>query len=335
MKQAESRSWFILHPSSFILGRSLRMGESLGRSAGPELLHYRPWQGTFLPPGRSVWPIARTALGMMFRRRLFWVLYALGMMVFLLFFFGQYLAAFSETLDTGTVAGRGGLRRLIHRFLSFLDGSGETYLTFIRYQGYIVMIVLTLAGSLLLGNDLRFGSLPYYLSKPLSRWHYLVGKGLAVAVFINLMTTVPAIVLWIEFGMLYSVQYYTRELLLLLGVLGYGLMLTLVLSTLLLATAMWVRRTVPLIMVWSTLFVFLRVLADTLVTRLHFHERWRLIDLWNDTVLVGGACLGMETSLYKQPDQPHWYEAGLLLGGVTLLCLTYLIRRIRAVEIVK
>ena len=28
---------------------------------------------------------------MMFRRKLFWVLYALGLMFFLLFFFGQYL----------------------------------------------------------------------------------------------------------------------------------------------------------------------------------------------------------------------------------------------------
>jgi hypothetical protein len=300
-----------------------------------ELLHYRPWQGTFRGPASSIWPIARTALGMMFRRWLFWGLYALGMMVFLLFFFGQYLAAFSDTLDIGGERGSGGLRRMIHKFLSFLDGSGETYQTFIGYQGYIVMIVLTLAGSILLGNDLRFGSLPYYLSKPLSRWHYLLGKGLAVAVFVNLMTTLPALVLWVEFGLLYSWTYWTGQFPLFLGVLGYGLALTLVLCPLLLATAMWVRRTVPLIMVWSTLFVFMRVLSGTLVDRLRFHERWRLLDLWNDLTLVGGACLRMDTSLYKQPNQPHWYEAVLLLGGVSLLCLTYLIRRIRAVEIVK
>ena len=32
----------------------------------------------------------------------------------------------------------------------------------------MVMIVLALAGSVLIGNDFRFGSLPFYLSKPLS-----------------------------------------------------------------------------------------------------------------------------------------------------------------------
>ena len=42
------------------------------------------------------------------------------------------------------------------------------------------MIVLALAGSVLVGNDFRFGSLPFYLSKPLGRWHYVLGKCLAV-----------------------------------------------------------------------------------------------------------------------------------------------------------
>ena len=51
------------------------------------------------------------------------------------------------------------------------------------------MIVLALAGAVLVGNDFRFGSLPFYLSKPLGRWHYVLGKCLAVAVFVNLMTT--------------------------------------------------------------------------------------------------------------------------------------------------
>ena len=37
------------------------------------------------------WPIARASLTMLFRRKLFWAIYALAVMVFLLFFFGQYL----------------------------------------------------------------------------------------------------------------------------------------------------------------------------------------------------------------------------------------------------
>jgi ABC-type transport system involved in multi-copper enzyme maturation permease subunit len=318
------------------------MGQSLSRAGAPELLHYRPWQGTFHRPAASVWPIARIALGMIFRRRLFWGLYGLSMLIFLLFFFGQYLLAWaqSQTMESDVAVGgfgRANPRDLINLFRRFLklDGSGDTYRNFFWYQGYMVMIVLALAGSVLIGNDLRFGTLPYYLSKPLSRWHYLLGKGLAVAVFINLMTTVPAVVLFVQYGVLESWDYFFDQFHLLVGILGYGLILTVSLTLILLASATWLRRTVPLIMTWTTLFFFCRLLAGALVDGLHFDAHWRLIDLWNNTSLVGNACLRMDPyKIYPQP-QPDWYPAILVLGGVSLSCLTYLILRIRAVEIVK
>ena len=300
----------------------------------PELLHYRPWTGTFRGPWASVWPIGRVALGMLFRRRLFWVLYALSLLIFLLFFFGQYLLAYAEVQAT-PVKGQFNPRDLVGLLRGFLelDGTGKTYRTFMEYQGYMVMIVLALAGSILIGNDLRYGSMPYYLSKPLSRRHYLLGKSVAVAVFINLMTTIPALILFVQYGLLDSWRYFYEQGHLLVGILGYGLVLTLCLSLLLLASAMWLRRTVPLIMMWTTLFLFCRLLGDALVRGLRFHPRWRLIDLWNDMYLIGSWCLRMEPA--QAFFQPTRVEAALVLGGVTLTCLTYLIMRIRAVEIVK
>src|SRR5205807_10666417 len=71
------------------------------RERAPVLLHYRPWRGRLGPPRTTVWPVARTALGMLFRRKLFWGLYGLGLMFFLLFFFGQYLMVPLETQTTG------------------------------------------------------------------------------------------------------------------------------------------------------------------------------------------------------------------------------------------
>jgi ABC-type transport system involved in multi-copper enzyme maturation permease subunit len=289
----------------------------------------------------SVWPIARTALRMIFRRKLFWALYALGLMVFLLFFFGQYLLAWAETQGGESSVPVMGLRedpkRIVHilRNILKLNGSGETYRNFMWYQGYIVMVVLALAGSILVGNDVLHGSLPFYLSKPLSAWHYLLGKGLAVGVFINLMTTLPAVVLFVQYGLLESWDYFWAEGHLLVGVLGYGVVLTVCLTLVLLATASWLRKTVPMIMTWTALFFFCRLLAAALVDGLHFDARWRLIDLWNDTYLVGNACLGMDMARLRPAPQPAWYEAGGVLLGVSLSCLTYLILRIRAVEIVK
>src|SRR5262245_4243586 len=192
------------------------MGE---RTGPPQLLHYRPWQGEFRPPWASVLPVARVALGLILRRPLFWLLYGLGMFIFLLFFFGQYLVAFSQSYSVPPGYGGTDLRELFHRFLTFLNGSGETYRTFLHYQGYIVMVVLALAGSILIGNDLRFGSLAFYLAKPLSGWHYLGGKALAVAACINLLTTLPALALYLQFGLLYSWGYLLESFPLALGIL--------------------------------------------------------------------------------------------------------------------
>ncbi|HEV3256761.1 MAG TPA: ABC transporter permease subunit [Gemmataceae bacterium] len=310
-------------------------------SSSAGLLHYRPWRGEFRPPFVSAWPIARIALRMMFRRKLYWAMYALGLMMFLLFFFGQYLLAWAETQGGETSVPVMGLRedpkKIVHilRTILKLNGTGETYGNFFWYQGYLVMVVLALAGSLLVGNDIHYGSLPFYLSKPLSSWHYLLGKALAVGVFINLMTTLPAVVLWVQYGLLDSWDYFLDNWHLLAGILGYGLVLTVCLSLLLVATASWLRRTVPMIMAWTTLFLFCRLLAGALVDRLHFDPRWRLLDLWNDTYLVGNILLSIAPDEIRPAPQPDWYLGALVLGGVCILCLSYLILRIRAVEIVR
>jgi ABC-type transport system involved in multi-copper enzyme maturation permease subunit len=308
---------------------------------GASLLHYRPWRGGFHGSARSVWPIARVALWMIFRHKLFWALYTLALLVFFMFFFGQYLLAWAETQATEQTVRVVGVRtqpaQLIHllREVLKLNGTGETYRNFFWYQGYMVMVVLALAGSILVGNDFHFGSLPFYLAKPLGRWHYLLGKCLAVAVFVNLMTSLPALVLFVQFGLLDSWRYFVDSANLLVGILGYGLVLTVFLSLMLVATASWLRRTVPMIMTWTTLFFFFRLLASALVDGFHYDAHWRLIDLWNDAYLVGNFCLGMAPDTIRPVAQPAVYEAALLLGVLSLLCLVYMNLRIRAVEIVR
>ena len=308
---------------------------------GGSLLYYRPWRGNFQSAVWSIWPIARVSLWMMFRRKIFWCLYAFALLIFLMFFFGQYMLAWAES-QSGEQAVRVGLVRtrpgemigLLKEVLR-LNGSGYTYRNFFWYQGYMVMIALALAGSVLVGNDFQFGSLPFYLSKPLGRWHYLGGKCLAVAVFVNLMTTVPAVVLFVQYGLLDSWSYFVDSFRLLVGILAYGLTLSVCLSLMIVAAATWLRKTVPLIMTWTTFFLFFRLLALAMVEGFKYSPRWRLIDLWNSTYIVGNALLGMPHDTLRPSSQPSVLEAALVLGGLSCICLIYLNLRIRAVEIVR
>jgi ABC-2 type transport system permease protein len=319
-----------------------------------QILHYRPWQGTFRRPLWSIWPIARVALAALLRRRLFWLLYAAGLLLFLMFFFGAYLLDWTESMLPITPIKIGKLSAeperiipVLRQGLRILNGSQETFLYFFIYQGSMVMVTLALAGAVLVGNDFTNRSMGFFLSKPIRRWHYLVGKCSAVAVVVNLLTTLPALFLFAQHG-LDDWEYFTSPNYflqagtgkgpagwpLLLGILGYGCVLSVFLSLILVTVASWLRRTMPLIMVWTSVFMLVRLLANMLVD-LKYGERWRLIDLWHDLCVVGSRCLSFESYPLGSSGQPTFIESSLVLVGVCALCLISLNLRTRAVEIVR
>lgn len=303
------------------------------------LLRYRPWRGQPRGPVFAALALARMSLRVLLRQRLTWGLFGLGLLVFSFFFYAQYLVVWvTNQLATETVRFAGipvtvtNLTRFLERLN--LNGTAHTFGNFIWFQGYALVILLALAGSVLVGNDFAYGSLPFYLSKPIGRHHYLLGKGLAVAALVTAFVTLPAVLLWLEAGLLFDWQtYYFDNFGLLLGIVGYGLVLTVTLSLLTVATAVRLRRTVPLTMVWMGLFVFLRMLGEQLTRELDT-PAWRLLDLWNSLYLCGLWCLGVDPETIRPRPQPAFWQAALTVAGVCLVCLLDLRRRLRAVEVV-
>ncbi len=308
------------------------------------VLRYRPWKGDPHGPIWSPLPIARAGLIVIFRRKLFWALYLFALLNFMIFFSGIYLltqveavsSSFSNPRSRGFAVLVGEMVKWLKRNRDVLGENPATFANFFWYQGWIVTAVLALAGSMIIGNDYQHGSLSFYLSKPLRRRHYLAGKLLIVGLFVNLMTTVPALVLFVECGLVADGPYFGERLHLVAGILGYGLVLTVVLSLLVVATATALRKTIPMIMVWVALLIFGRVLANVLVDRMFLDHHWRLIDLWNDMYILGCWCLDTPARLYRwQGGQPEAWAAALVLVGVCAACVIYLSRRIRAVEVVE
>jgi ABC-type transport system involved in multi-copper enzyme maturation permease subunit len=322
------------------------------------LVGYRPWTGTLRGGWSSLWPIARTSLRMLLRRKLFWLLYVVALLNFVVFASCIYLLSQIdiEQLTGGRMETArigffriGNLQQLLDelRLRLHLAGTGATYRNFFWLQGYIVMAVLSLAGAVLIGNDYSHGSLPFYLSKPLGRWHYLGGKVLAVGLLINLMTTLPALVIYAECALLgaFPIDAEPGDCVdparLFWGILGYGGILTLCLSLLVIALASWLRKTVPLVMVWLGILFFARLVSGVLVDGLEYDVRWRLIDLWNNMYLVGCECLGTAAQLtdnrrvWRLRPQPAVWEAATVLITLCVVCVIYLNHRIRAVEIVR
>jgi ABC-type transport system involved in multi-copper enzyme maturation permease subunit len=272
----------------------------------------------------ACWPIARTGLVLVFRRKLFLGLLGLALLNFLFLFAMIYLKA-------QIVAERPEIARFVNSVLSSVTGAGETYRDFMFAQGTVTMLVLVLAGAMLIGDDMRTGGLTFYLSRRISRWHYVVGKLLTIALMVSMTTTIPALVLYVEYGLLAdSLGYFRENYRILLGILGYGLILAVVLGLLLFALAAWVQKTVPLVMCWAGVFVFLPVIGRIL-REVYGDRRWLLLVLWRDVRMLGSWCFGA-----VDPDRD-----GRLLGWSALIVLAVcvvsaaaLVPRVRAVRVV-
>jgi ABC-2 type transport system permease protein len=311
----------------------------------PQLLRYRSLGGPRLGPWHGSIAIARSSLQLLARRKLFWALYVISILIFLFYFFGQYLMVFLENrvsdslVRTGGVLGRNIRPEIFTKMLRealHMDGSADTFGDFMWTEGYIAMVILAFAASVIVGNDFQHNSLPFYLSKPIGRRHYLMGKALAVAVVINAMTTVPAIALFLEYGFIDEWNYYIDSFRLLVGILAYGAALTVTLSLLLLVTATWLRKTVPLVMVWTAAFVMARLVQRWLVDGLDMPVEWRLLDIWNDMYLFGQWVFGKEHALLRPTNQhqPAYWKATAVMVAVCVACAVYLRKRVRAVEVV-
>ena len=268
----------------------------------------------------ACWPIARTALLLVFRRKLFWLFLGIALLTFMFRFGVIYLLAELNTQQSG-------IGRMLSRLDPNLEGSGRTFLNFMLAQGTVTMILLAFAGSVLAGNDHRRGGLTFYLSRRINVLHYTGGKLLAIGLLVSLTTTLPALVLFLEQGMLGdTAKYFSENYNIAIGILGYGGLIAVTLGLLLFALVSWMPRPVPLVMSWACLFVFLPVLSGIL--RWVFDDRhWRLLNLWRDLYAIGSRCFG--EAAVRSSDEAQLPEAAAVVVSVCLVSFIAIVVRIR------
>ncbi len=295
---------------------------------GVDTANYHGWSGKLRPPAMGTLAIVRVALTQVFRHKGYWIVLGLALLRFLLFFAMIFLVTQAQEIPAP-------FREGVYKQLGFShvpDKQGESgYVGFMSGQGEVVMVLLAFSGSLLVGADFRLGSLPFYLSRRIDRRHYIAGKIMAVSTLVSLITIVPALALFVEYGLFTSsYEYWLKNSQIVLGILGYGLVMALSLSIMLVTVAAYLERMAPIAIVWSSLFVMLGGMSNLLVDSTG-NRYWTLLNPWKDIRLAGrlwfsGFRAGPEGDL-------GWWSLGLLLvvcGGL----LWALFRRVRAVGIV-
>jgi len=295
---------------------------------GIDNAHYYGWEGKLHSPWWATLAIVRVALLQVFRRKSYWLVIALGVFQFLLFWVIIYVLTQARL----PVEAQNDLYQWFGFSPTAESGEDNGYIKFMQQQSVVVMILLAFSGSLLVGSDFRMKSLPFYLSRRVDRRHYIVGKILAVSTVISLLTTVPALLLFVEYGMFTpSTGYWTDHWDVVPSVLAYGATLCVVLSIPLVTISAYLQRMAPIAITWSTLFVMLGRLGAYLREATDANE-WALLDPWLDIRMAGKLCFGSFRDVEEYDMATH---AALILGTVCAVCLVALVRRVRAVDIVE
>lgn len=138
---------------------------------------YRRYGGRREAHGRTWWVIARAGIMERLRERKFLGLLLVAWLPFLVRTVQLYIAAnYQQTAQ-------------------FLGPTPGLFREFLQQQGIFVFFITMYVGAGLIANDRRANALQIYLSKPLTRVDYVVGKLATLLIFLIAVTWVPGILL--------------------------------------------------------------------------------------------------------------------------------------------
>lgn len=272
---------------------------------------YRRYQARAPLKDIRFWPIARESLRHVLAKRAFLGLLALAWLPFVVRLVQVFVVTrFPE-------AGR------------LLPVDGRLFGELLNQQVGFALLLSAFGGAGLIANDLRTGAILVYLSRPLTRRDYVLGK-LTVLLALNLAVTLaPGLLLYGAALALAPGQFAAWGLAWIApAVVAQSLLISLGAGLLALAVSSVSRSArvagLGFVLLWVGLEVVGNVLREMLSAPLA-----GLVSLQGDMRLVGGALFGVSAG-----DAPHWSWALLVLLALAAACLLVLRARVRAVEVV-
>ena len=208
---------------------------------------------------------------------------------------------------------------------------GRMFGQFLGIQTVFILFISIFGGAGLIANDLRTGAILVYLSRPLTRRDYVVGK-LGVLMALNLsVTLLPALLLYLIALALAPEQFAKWDLAWLApAVLLHSIVLSLVMSLLVLAISSLSRSARVAGIAFFGLVLGLEVVRGVLRS-LYDRPESTLVSVQGSLQSLGNALFGVTDRAFELP----WAWPAAVLVAVVLGCLAILRARVRAVEIVQ
>lgn len=274
-------------------------------------LGYRHWKGEWTSHPYRWWVISRQGISLLVKKKLFLILMFLSAIPFLVRSVMLYLS---------TVLGR----------VDFLRVDAKFFEDFLVQQSFFIFIIAIYAGAGLIANDLKANALQIYLSKPITRRDYLIGKLGVLVFFLALPTLLPALLLFLlavifQPTLSFLEQYYW----VLASIFGFSLIIILANALIILALSSLSRSSRFAGINFAAVFFFTQILYGIL-SGMFRTTRVAWVSLGNNLALVGSFFFGSQPPFRS----PTWLSVVIILG--LMAGSAWIVhRRVQAVEVVK
>jgi ABC-type transport system involved in multi-copper enzyme maturation permease subunit len=273
---------------------------------------YRRYQGTRLPVGRAWSVIAGAGIRAMLAKKAYLFLMIVSFVPFVVNAVRIYFSI--NFPQAGSF---------------FAIGPG-TYRSFLDSQGIFVFFMTIWAGAGLIANDRRANALQIYLSKPLLRTEYIVGKWSVLLAFLLSVTMVPGLLLIMlhvmfagSFDFIAQNKHVVPSVIL-------GSMLTVVVSSITMLALSSLSKSSRYAAVLYTGVIFFTDALFGALRLLTGNTRASWVSITANMTQVSDV-------IFRQPpryDTP-WIVSFMVLLGLVVLSISVLERRVRGVEVVQ
>jgi ABC-2 type transport system permease protein len=224
--------------------------------------------------------------------------------------------------------------------------------TYLEVQGSFAFILTVLVAPPLISRDLSNNALPLYLSRPLSRSEYVLGKMTAVVFILSLVTWIPGLLIFFFQVTLAGIGWLWANLWMIGAIIVGSMVWIILLSLLALAVSSLVKwRVVASGALLGLFFVpsaFGEIVNQIFLTRVgHLISMWASMNsIWRG--LFGlferktGSVRGTVTNpIYDKQFfdisllEPPLWASWLLILLVCGVCIWLLARKVRAYEVIK
>lgn len=270
---------------------------------------YRPYRGTFEPHTMRWWTIARAGLKHYLSRK--------GMLAFV------FIAMIPAIV-------RGVLIWLSHQgaLTDFGIIDANFFRGYLTWQGPFLLLICIWPGAILIARDLKTNAIQLYLSRPLTRRDYVIGKFAVIAGIGAILLPAPGLLLFLmQIGLSDNTEFLRNNYWVPLSIMGYSAVVIAGAGLLSLAASAMTRSGRYAGLLFFAI-VFVSQMVGTVLRLITGSPSFIVLSLPEMVNQVGGLFFGgLAEQVYVLPSMTVY-------AALIALSLWVLRRRVKAVEIV-